>query len=92
MKTEQLWISDDGKIVCERASCAGEDLVRLIIAGRGLEFNHKVGGYLYSRLSKIELAELAPLIAGTDGHLQCDGGHVRYDMRAQVLREVKVTA
>lgn len=89
---EHLWLSDNGRIVCERISCAGEELHAKIVTGRGLELTHQVGADRYSRMSKIELAEFAPLIAGSEGHLGCDGNHVRYDMGARILRTMGVNA
>lgn len=91
MKTEQLWLSDTGKIVCERISCAGPELFAKIVESRGLDFSIIAGGDRFSRLSKSELAEFAPLIAGTQGELACDGGHVHYNLVARELR-AKVTA
>lgn len=85
---EQLWLSDSGKVVCERVSCTGEELQAKIVNGRGLEFTHVVNGDRFSRLTKSELAEFAPLIAGSQGDLACDGGHVRYNMRAQELQVI----
>lgn len=89
MMQEQLWLSDSGKIVCERVSCTGEALQAKIVNGRGLELSHVVGDERFSRMSRSDLAELGPLIAGTDGELICDGGHVRYNMRARELQVVQ---
>jgi hypothetical protein len=88
MKQEQLWLSDAGHLVCERISCTGEELYAKIVNGRGLEFTHTIGADRYSRLSASELAEYAPLMAGSGGELRCDGGHIRYDMRAREIRLV----
>lgn len=89
---EHLWISDTGKIVCERLSCAGEELHTLIVIGRGLELTHQVGPDRYSRMSRAELAEFAPLISRDGSVLGCEGAHLRYDLRAQQLRTVRVEA
>lgn len=89
---EHLWISDTGRIVCERISCAGEELHGKLVLGRGLELTHTVGPDRYSRMSRAELAEFAPLISRDGANLACEGDHVRYDLRAQVLRAVGVSA
>jgi hypothetical protein len=84
MKTE-LWMIDyDGRLVCPRDDCAGPEAGEAIREG-GVDALY-VGGNRYVRFNETDIAELGPLLAGT-GHfiLQCEGGHVSFDMRTRRL-------
>lgn len=83
---EQLWISDTGKIVCERVSCTGETLLGLIAQARHLQKTIVQGEDRWSVLSGNDLHEFGALLAGSDKtFVHCDGGHVSYDIRTRQL-------
>lgn len=90
---EQLWLGDDGTLVCPRPSCAGDELAQKILLGRNLEAAHRLeSGKVFSRMSAADMAELGPLIAGGGGVLACDGDHVRYNFKARELQTLTVNA